>query len=398
MAISCLNCTRSRKMPIRRSELPTLASDTAGLAQRVPGGVGVIARLPLAYLVINLNPIALQIGSLQIRWYGLAYVLAISVALRVILRYADLLGIARDHVWRIFLGTAIAGLVGGRLYFVIQQPDLVETYLKHPINIFAVWNGGMAFFGAIFLGAPTAAYLAWRGGLSPWIALDIGGLFAAVGQMFGRLGNLVNGDIVGYAAGHPLIPPTVCPTAPCIASVADAQVLPWATAYVHPGAFVVEQGVPYQPAAAYEIIINLVALAILWPLRLLLPKKAQAGAFFALYVACYAVGQFVIFFARSNTFVTFLGSNALKQAQWTALFTLLGIALWYWFVVRRFAPPWPFDLTHPVPPALTEAAPPVVAPSLPVRPARQQPTRAVARAVPHAPGSQSPPRKVEEAP
>ncbi len=347
-----------------------------------------LAHLPLSYIVINLNPIAVQLGNLGIHWYGLAYVLAISVALWAILRYADALGIAREHIWNIFLWTAIAALIGGRLYFVIQQPDLVEHYLKEPMNIIAVWNGGMAFFGAIFLGAPTAGYLAWKAGLSPWIAFDIGAFFAAVGQMFGRLGNLVNGDIVGYPAGHPLIPGNVCPNAPCIGYVSDPHVLPWATAYLNPGSFVAERGVPYHPAAAYEIIINLITLAILYPLRLILPRRISAGTFFCLYVALYSVGQFIIFFARSNVFVSFLGITTLKQAQWTAIFTFIGVVLFYWFVVRRFAKPWTFDRAHPAPPPITQEKPVLLAGktnngSLPVEkngarptpPSRARPTR-----------------------
>ena len=305
--------------------------------------------VPLAYIVINLNPIAVQLGPLAIHWYGLAYVLAITIALFAVLRGAAAYGISSEHVWNIFLGTAIAGLVGARLYFVIQQPDLWNDYIKQPIEIIAVWKGGMAFFGAIFLGAPTAGYLAWKAGLTPWIAFDLGGIFAAVGQMFGRLGNLVNGDIVGYPVGNPTIPTNVCPQSPCIGYVSDPHIMPWSTAYLHSGSFIAERGVPYQPSAAYEIIINLVALAILWPLRLILPKKVGAGAFFCLYVAFYSIGQFLVFFARSNVFVTFLGINTLKQAQWKAIFTFIGIVLLYWFVVRRFGKIWPYDREHPVP-------------------------------------------------
>jgi phosphatidylglycerol:prolipoprotein diacylglycerol transferase len=310
----------------------------------------------LAYIVINLNPIAVQIGGLAIHWYGLAYVLAIAVALWATVRYADSLGVSRDHVWNVFLGAAVAALIGGRLYFVIQQPDLVEHYLKEPINIIAVWNGGMAFFGAIFLGAPTAAYLAWRAGLSPWIAFDMGAMFAAVGQMFGRLGNLVNGDIVGYPAGHPFIPGNVCPNSPCIGYVSDPHVLPWSTAYLNSGSFIAERGVPYQPAAAYEIVINLIALAILYPLRLILPRRIGTGAFFCLYVALYAIGQFIVFFARSNVFVSFLGNDSLKQAQWTAIFTFIGVVLFYWLFMRRVGTPWPFDRQHPAPSPVHAAA------------------------------------------
>ncbi len=307
------------------------------------------ARLPLSYIVINLDPIAFQFGSLTIRWYGIGYVIAISVALWALLRYADAMGVPRDHIWSIFIWAAIAGLVGGRLYYVIQQPDLVDKYLKQPINIIAVWQGGMAFFGAIFLGAPTAAYMAWRKGISPWLGLDMGGFFAAIGQMFGRMGNLVNGDIVGYPVGHPIIPGAVCTQAPCFAFIPDPHVLPWATVYTNPLSFVADHTIPYQPSAAYEIIINLIALAILWPLRFILPRRVRTGAFFSLYVAFYAIGQFIVFFARSNIFVSFLGLDTLKQAQWTAIFTFIGITLVYFLVIHRFSAVWTFDRANPLP-------------------------------------------------
>lgn len=308
-----------------------------------------LPQLSLGYIVINLDPIAISLGPLQIHWYGLAYVLAISLALWATLRYADTLGISRDHVWNIFLWTAIAGLIGARLYFVIQQPHLVDNYLKNPKNIIDVTQGGMAFFGAIFLGAPTAAYLAWRAGLSPWIAFDMGALFAAVGQMFGRLGNLVNGDIVGYSVGTPVIPGSLCANAPCVAYVSDPHYLAWSTAYMHPASFIAEHGTLYQPAAAYEILFNLFALAILWPLRLILPRRVRAGAFFCAYLVMYSVGQIIIFFTRSNEFVDFLGVHSLKQAQWTAIFTLVFAGFFYWFIVRRFGKVWAYDHANPAP-------------------------------------------------
>ncbi len=303
----------------------------------------------LDYFVININPIALQIGKISIHWYGIAYVAAIAVGLLAILRYADSLGVSREYIWRLFIWTAIAGLVGGRLYYVIQQPNLLTGYIEKPINIIAVWNGGMAYFGAIFLATPTIMYFSHKYGLSPWLALDIGGLFGAVGQMFGRFGNLVNGDIVGYPVARVYAPPTVCVHAPCIAYVANSHVLPWATAYINAGSFIQQLGIPYQPAAAYEMIINLIALAILWPLRLILPKHIKAGAFFCLYVAMYSIGQFIIFFARSNIFVSFLGIDTLKQAQWTGIITLIAIALFYWYVVRRFSHTWQYNHTQPMP-------------------------------------------------
>src|SRR5690242_9117011 len=110
-----------------------------------PGLTG-LSHLPFAFFVLNLDPIFLHVGPISIHWYGLMYVVAISVALWALLKYTKRLGLHESQIWGVFVYAAIAGLIGGRLYFVIQQPDLVEHYLRDPANIFSVWNGGMAFF------------------------------------------------------------------------------------------------------------------------------------------------------------------------------------------------------------------------------------------------------------
>jgi len=229
-------------------------------------GLTGLQHLSFAYFVINVDPVLLRLGPIVVHWYGLMYVVAISIGLWVITRWARDLGIHDDQIWGLFIWTAIAGLIGGRLYFVVQQPDLVQTYLLQPANIFKVWNGGMAFFGAIFCGTAALYFLAPRYGLSRWIAIDGGALFAAVGQIFGRVGNIINGDIVGQAAssGIVAVPGTVCSHAPCVAFVPDANILGWAVVYLNSGSFT-RTGIAYQPAPIYEIGLNLIALAILWP-------------------------------------------------------------------------------------------------------------------------------------
>ncbi|HEV2404408.1 MAG TPA: prolipoprotein diacylglyceryl transferase family protein, partial [Ktedonobacterales bacterium] len=202
---------------------------------------------PLAFFVLNLDPIFLHVGPISIHWYGLMYVVAISVALWVLLRYTKRLGIHENQIWGVFVYAAIAGLIGGRLYYVIQQPDLVSHYLLDPINIFSVWNGGMAFFGAIFLASLTVFVMAPRYGVSRWVAIDGGAMFAAVGQIFGRFGNIVNGDILGkVVSASPTIPASVCAHAPCLAYVSDRHILAWAIVYLNPQAFAATH-VAYQP-------------------------------------------------------------------------------------------------------------------------------------------------------
>ncbi|HEV7127590.1 MAG TPA: prolipoprotein diacylglyceryl transferase [Ktedonobacterales bacterium] len=302
----------------------------------------------LSYWVINIDPILVRLGPLAIHWYGLAYVLAISIGLWAILRYTARLGISEDQVWGIFVYTAIAGLVGGRLYYVVQQPDLVSHFLLQPYNIIAVWDGGMAFFGAIFLGSLTLFLLSRHYGFSPWIALDGGALFAAVGQIFGRFGNIINGDIVGTALGGTVnVPAATCANAPCIAFVNSAQVPWYAMVYLNPAAFH-QTFIPYQPAAIYEIGLNLVILFILWQVRYVLPR-IKAGYLFTLYLALYSISQIIVFFARDNDLTPFLGITGLKQAQWTGIFTLIFLVPALYLLVRRFSEPWRYTRANPVP-------------------------------------------------
>ncbi|MGH2515810.1 MAG: prolipoprotein diacylglyceryl transferase [Ktedonobacterales bacterium] len=313
----------------------------------IPGALGAVTA-PFAYFVLNIDPIFLHLGNLAVHWYGLAYVVAICVGLWVILRYTRRLGVPEDSIWSVFIWTAIAGLAGGRLYYVIQQPDLVQNFLLKPYNIIAVWNGGMAFFGAIFLGTLTLFVVAPRYGIDRFLAIDCGALFAAVGQIFGRFGNIVNGDILGQAlSATPInIPGETCAHAPCIAYVSDPHYLAWAEVYLNAHSFA-PQGIPFQPAPVYEMLLNLVILAILLPLRFRLPRL-KAGLFFVLYLALYAITQFIVFFARgSEPYTPFLGVDTLKQAQWTAVFVFFG-SIVLAALVWRFSHPWTHSDTDPV--------------------------------------------------
>ena len=312
-------------------------------------GLSGFPHLALAYFIINIDPIAFSIGPISVHWYGIAYVVAIAIALWVLLKYTARQGIHEDQIWGVFIWTVIAGLVGGRLYFVIQQPNLVQEYLLKPENIIAVWNGGMAFYGAIFLGTLTLFFIAPRYGIDRFFAIDCGALFAAIGQIFGRFGNIINGDILGKVAsnGTVNIPAETCAHAPCIAYVANSQVQPpWSVVYLNAHSFATP-GIAYQPAQVYEILFNLVVLAILWPLRYRLPR-IRTGYFFALYLALYSVSQFLVFFTRGTEPTTpFLGIDALKQAQWTALAGLILAALIF-LAARRYSHPWQNNAGHPV--------------------------------------------------
>ena len=288
--------------------------------------------LPLAYLIdwgwlrigppyvyINIDPVIFRLGPLSVHWYGLMYVVAILLGLRIMQGYATRKGIDQDMVYRVLWWAIAAGLIGGRLYFVIQQPNLVSYYLANPIHIIATWEGGMAFFGAIFL---TIATLLWRARverINPLVLLDAGAIFAAAGQIFGRIGNLINGDIIGYPS-----------------------TLPWSTVYQHPQSWACLNSlagtcnVPVQPAAAYELLTNIVLLAsILYLSR----RITRPGLLILVYLYGYAISQFLLFYTRANDIVPFLGLNwGLKQAQWTAIVLLIVLLPITYFVLRYSKP------------------------------------------------------------
>ena len=110
-------------------------------------------------IVINVDPVAFSIGPLEVRWYGLMYVVGITIGLIVASYYARSKGITSDQLLNIAYIAIPAGLVGARLYFVVQQP--LGPYLAQPWRILAFWEGGMAFYGAIFAVVLTIACLSW---------------------------------------------------------------------------------------------------------------------------------------------------------------------------------------------------------------------------------------------
>ena len=279
----------------------------------------------LAYIPINIDPVIFYIGPLALRWYGLMYVVGILIGLWAIRSYTKRKGITQDKVYRILWWCIVAGLIGGRLYFVVQQPNFFSYYIQQPQHILATWEGGMAFFGAIFLVIPTIFWRARVERINPLVALDAGVLFAAVGQIFGRIGNIINGDIVGYRSN-----------------------LPWATLYTNPHSFFCQGlsnpslcGNPItavQPAAAYEMLANFALLALM---LFLAYRLRRPGTLMLVYLFGYVITQFTVFFVRDNLVVSFLGLNwGLKQAQWTSLVVFI-LLIPLTFLVLRFSKPVP---------------------------------------------------------
>ena len=234
---------------------------------------------------IGIDPVLVTIGGLKIHWYGIMIALGLYAGIQVALRDSARRGINRDQLMNLALLSAVLGIAGGRLYYVVQNNP--SFFLHHPAQIIAVWQGGMAFYGAIFGGALAVVIAAWRWHMPFWSLLDIGALGLTIGQAIGRVGNIINGDIVGYKTNG------------------------WGFEYTNPNTFG-PLNTPVQPASLYELLISLALFLLLWNLR---KRIHPEGMLAMIYLILYSISQFFIFFLRDN--IVILGG--LKQAQVTAL-------------------------------------------------------------------------------
>lgn len=157
----------------------------------------------------NIDPVALQLGPLTVKWYGLAYMAGLILGWLYIRRLIRDPGLwpageppfniekTDDLLFYMTLGVVL----GGRLGFVLFYEPIY--YLSHPLEIVQVWRGGMAFHGAL-IGCGLAIWLfARRNGVSPWSAMDLCAAAVPIGLFFGRLANFVNGELFGRPTTMP---------------------------------------------------------------------------------------------------------------------------------------------------------------------------------------------------
>jgi hypothetical protein len=157
--------------------------------------------IPAMLTYPHIDPIAFSLGPLSVRWYGLMYlagfVAFVMLGRRRIARRPDLNWTAKDIDDLLFYGV-LGVVIGGRLGQVLFYEP--AHYLAHPLEILAVWKGGMAFHGG-FLGVLVAMVLYARKKKLAWFAvMDFIAPLVPPGLGFGRIGNFINGELWGRAA------------------------------------------------------------------------------------------------------------------------------------------------------------------------------------------------------
>lgn len=153
----------------------------------------------------TIDPIALNLGPLTIRWYSLAYIAGILLGwwyLAAEHKKKPIANLSKTALDDTIMWAVVGIIAGGRLgYVLFYKPDY---YLSHPLEIFYLWQGGMSFHGGL-LGMIAAFWLFCKKYRVRFLALiDIIACAAPIGLFFGRLANFINGELFGRITENPI--------------------------------------------------------------------------------------------------------------------------------------------------------------------------------------------------
>ena len=217
-----------------------------------------------------IDPVALSLGPLQIRWYGLAYVAGFICAFLVIAKLSRRwkIRINDDAFFTVVFCVIFGVILGGRLGYVLVYGD--GYYLQHPEKILAFNEGGMSFHGGL-VGVIIGGVIAAKITKIPFLTLaDMGVVGVPIGLFFGRCANFINGELWG------------APTD-----------LPWGVIFGGAAGMM-----PRHPSQLYEALLEGVVLfIILFALSRKTPARPR-GTFFGTFLLLYGLFRFMIEFIR----------------------------------------------------------------------------------------------------
>jgi phosphatidylglycerol:prolipoprotein diacylglycerol transferase len=234
-------------------------------------------------ITISIDPILLSLGHFHLRWYSLIVITAIFVGVWLAVREAGRKGFNSDVIANSSLWIVSAGLIGARLFHVIDHWS--DVFAADPVRALYIWEGGLAIWGGVLGGLVAAAILArihhWK--LSRLLDALVPGVVLA--QAVGRLACIITGDSIGKPTNGP-----------------------FGFAYTSPNAMVPQLGVYYTPTPVFEILMNMAIFVLLWSLR---KKNLPDGVSTLIYLLTYSLLRFFIAFTSAYKIIA-LGLN---QAQ-----------------------------------------------------------------------------------
>jgi len=256
----------------------------------------------------HMDPVAIRIGPLAVRWYGIMYILGFLAAYLLGNSRADKpwSPLTRPRFHDLLFWCLLGLMLGARLGYVLFYN--FSYFIRHPLEILAFWQGGMSFHGGLVGVACAVILFSWRSGLHPLAAGDFLAPLAPPGLFVGRLANFINSELWGRPSD-----------------------LPWAVVFPDPES----GGVPRHPSQLYEAMLEGVVLfAILW---LYSAKPRPRGAVVGLFLLLYGAFRLLVeFFREPDAHLGFVALDWLSMGQVLSLPMLLAGA---WLLLRSGAGP-----------------------------------------------------------
>jgi phosphatidylglycerol:prolipoprotein diacylglycerol transferase len=250
----------------------------------------------------QIKPYILKFGPLQIRWYGLMYIIGF-IASNLLVKYqirSRALKIEKKTVDDIYFALILGLILGARLGYVVFYN--LREYLQNPLEIFALWHGGMSFHGGM-IGMLLAGYYATkRKNVDFWLFSDLVAATAPIGLGLGRIGNFINGELYGR--------------------VTD---VPWAMVFPDGG------GLPRHPSQLYEAIFEgIVLFIVLWVAK---NRIVSRGLLTSLFLMLYGAIRFFIEFFREPDLQLGLIISLLTMGQILSISMIIAGAII--FIVKK---------------------------------------------------------------
>ncbi len=220
----------------------------------------------------NIDPIAIHIGSSYgIRWYALAYLTGFLGGWFYGCYLADLdrdRRPSREDIDNVLPLLVLGVILGGRLGYVLFYN--FSYYMEHPMNILAIWEGGMSFHGGLLGVVVVSAAYALKHKFHPLALGDILGTVVPIGLFFGRIANFINGELFGRIT-----------------------TVPWAMVFPHGG------NLPRHPSQLYEAFLEGLCLFLVMFFAARNPViRRTTGLLFGIFVTGYGVCRFIVEFFR----------------------------------------------------------------------------------------------------
>ena len=239
-----------------------------------------------------MNRVLVTVGPISIYWYSFLIIMSVIVGYNIIVNYSKRLSYKTGAIMDVTFGLVISAIIGARMYYVIFNFD---AYIDDLLQIFMIWNGGLAIYGAILGGILYLLYYCKKKDMNFIKVLDIFSLSLLLGQAIGRWGNFFNSEAYGGKT----------------------------TLEALDGMYI--DGFYRVPTFLYESIWCLIGVVILYFIRR--RDLKVNGKQISFYLIWYGIGRFFIEGLRSDSL--YLGSFRVSQIVSIILVIVGGIMMYY---------------------------------------------------------------------